>query len=162
LFRSLKAFIPSHIYSENKLKTFCKDRGLSFSVSNLEDKTWNTHWESNFQPVIVNHSNDNVPWVAIRAAFHQPISGIKHELIITPKMSFGTGHHATTSMMIKQMIELNFADKTVLDFGTGTGILAILSEKLGASKIVAIDNDDQSIKNASENFDSNNCSKIQL
>ena len=77
-------------------------------------------------------------------------------------MSFGTGHHATTSMMIKMMSELDFSGKTVLDFGTGTGILAILSEKLGASTIIAIDNNDQSIKNADENFDSNNCSKIQL
>ena len=77
-------------------------------------------------------------------------------------MSFGTGHHATTSMMIKMMSGLDFSGKTVLDFGTGTGILAILSEKLGASNIVAIDNDDQSIKNAGENFDSNNCSRIKL
>ena len=77
-------------------------------------------------------------------------------------MSFGTGHHATTSMMIQMMSELDFSGKTVLDFGTGTGILAILAEKLGASNIIAIDNDDQSIKNADENFDSNNCSKIQL
>jgi ribosomal protein L11 methyltransferase len=158
----LKAFIPSGIYSENKLKTFCKDHGLSFSISKLEDKNWNTHWESNFQPVIINRPIDNVPWVAIRAAFHQPIRDIKHELIITPKMSFGTGHHATTSMMIKMMSQVNFAGRTVLDFGTGTGILAILSEKLGASKIIAIDNDDQSIDNATENFDSNKCSKIQL
>jgi ribosomal protein L11 methyltransferase len=158
----LKAYIPSRIYDENKLKTFGKNHKLSFSVSKLEDKNWNRQWESTFQPVIIGRSIDNVPWVAIRAAFHQPIRDIKHELIITPKMSFGTGHHATTSMMVKMMGELDFAGKTVLDFGTGTGILAILSEKLGASKIIAIDNDDQSIENASENFDSNHCAKIQL
>jgi ribosomal protein L11 methyltransferase len=158
----LKAFIASSIYDENELKAFCKDRRLSFSASKLDNKNWNTHWESNFQPVIINHSIDNVPWVAIRAGFHEPITDVRHELIITPKMSFGTGHHATTSMMIKMMSELNFVDKTVLDFGTGTGILAILSDKLGASNVVAIDNDDQSIKNARENFDSNDCSKIQL
>ena len=158
----LKAFIRSTIYDENKLNNFCKNRKLSFSVSKLENKNWNTHWETNFQPVIINHSINNTPWVAIRAAFHESIRDIKHELIITPKMSFGTGHHATTSMMIRMMSGLDFTGKTVLDFGTGTGILAILSEKLGASNIVAIDNDDQSIKNAGENFDSNNCSKIQL
>jgi ribosomal protein L11 methyltransferase len=158
----LKAFIPFNIYDENELKTVGKDHRLSFSVSKLADKNWNTHWEKNFQPVIINHSIDNLPWVAIRAAFHEPIEDTRHELIITPKMSFGTGHHATTSMMIKMMSGLDFVGKTVLDFGTGTGILAILSEKLGASKIVAVDNDDQSIKNAGENFDSNNCSKIQL
>ena len=158
----LKAFIASGIYVENELKAFCKDRKLSFSVSKLDSKNWNTHWESNFQPVIINHSIDNMPWVAIRAGFHEPIKNVSHELVITPKMSFGTGHHATTSMMIKMMSQLDFVDKTVLDFGTGTGILAVLSDKLGASNVVAIDNDDQSIKNARENFDSNNCSKIQL
>jgi len=158
----LKAFIPIANYDENKMKTFAKEQKLSFSVSKLEDKNWNAYWESNFKPVIINHSIDDVPWVAIRAAFHEAITNIEHELIITPKMSFGTGHHATTSMMIRMMSELNFEKKAVLDFGTGTGILAILSEKLGATRIVAIDNDDQSIENAHENFDTNNCSKIQL
>ena len=158
----LKAFIPSGIYDETKLKAFEKGRKLSFSVSKIENKNWNTHWETNFQPIVINHSINKTPWVAIRADFHQPIKDTEHEIIITPKMSFGTGHHATTSMMIKMMGELDFSGKTVLDFGTGTGILAILSEKLGASKIIAIDNDDQSIKNASENFDSNSCSKIEL
>jgi ribosomal protein L11 methyltransferase len=158
----LSAFILSANYDENKLKTFCRNRKLSFSVSKLENKNWNVYWETNFQPVIINHSINDRPWVAIRAAFHESIKDIKHELIITPKMSFGTGHHATTTMVIQMMSGLDFSGKTVLDFGTGTGILAILSEKLGASTIIAIDNDDQSIKNAGENFDSNNCSKIQL
>ena len=158
----LKAFILSAIYDENQLKTFCKNRKLSFSVSKLENKNWNTYWETNFHPVIIYHAITNTPWVAIRAAFHESVRDIKHELIVTPKMSFGTGHHATTSMMIKMMSELDFSGKAVLDFGTGTGILAILSEKLGASNVIAIDNDDQSIENARENFDSNNCSKIQL
>ena len=158
----LKAFIPSSSYDENKLKTFCRKYRLSFSVSKVEDKNWNSHWESNFHPVIINHSIDNTPWVAIRAVFHEPIIDARHELIITPKMSFGTGHHATTSMMVRMMSELNFTGRTVLDFGTGTGILAILSEKLGATKIIAVDNDEQSIKNANENLDSNDCHKIQL
>ena len=158
----LKAFIVAAVYDENKLRALCRNRRLSFAVTKLENKNWNTHWETSFQPVIINHSINNRPWVAIRAAFHESIKGIKHELIITPKMSFGTGHHATTSMMINMMSGLDFSGKTVLDFGTGTGILAILSEKLGASNIVAIDNDDQSIKNAGENFDSNNCSRIKL
>jgi len=158
----LKAFIPCNIYEEHKLKSIAKERNLSFSISKLEDKNWNTHWESNFQPVIINHPKENVPWVGIRAAFHEPIDNIRYELIITPKMSFGTGHHATTSMMIKMMSGLDFSGKKVLDFGTGTGILAILSEKLGASQIIAIDNDDQSINNAGENFDANSCSRIGL
>src|SRR5882724_11850115 len=88
--------------------------------------------------------------------------GTEHEIIITPKMSFGTGHHATTYMMVKQMRGIDFNNKTVFDFGTGTGVLAILAEKLGALKIIAIDNDDWSITNAAENIQQNNCSKIQL
>ena len=158
----LKAFIPSAFYDENELTTFCERHGLFFSRSKVEDKNWNTHWESNFHPVIIGHSIDNKPWVAVRAVFHEPIVNASHELIITPKMSFGTGHHATTSMMMKMMSELDFTDKMVLDFGTGTGVLAILSEKLGAARIIAIENDEQSIKNANENLDSNNCSRIQL
>jgi ribosomal protein L11 methyltransferase len=87
---------------------------------------------------------------------------VKYEIVITPKMSFGTGHHATTYMMIEMMKEIDFNGKTVLDFGTGTGILAILAEKSGAKKIVAIDNDDWSIENAEENFKKNDCKKIFL
>ena len=158
----LKAFIPSAQYDENNLKALCKDQKLSFAIAKLENRNWNAHWESNFHPVIINHSANETPWVGIRADFHEPIRNVTHELIITPKMSFGTGHHATTSMMIRMMSRFDFSGKTVLDFGTGTGILAILSEKLGASKIIAIDNDDQSIKNAGENFVSNDCSRIHL
>jgi ribosomal protein L11 methyltransferase len=99
---------------------------------------------------------------AIRAEFHDPIKDVEHEIIITPKMSFGTGHHATTYMMIEQMREIDFKNKTVFDFGTGTGILPILAEKLGASKITAIDIDDWSISNAKENIEKNNCSKISV
>jgi len=158
----LNAFIPAAHYKENKLKALCKERKLSFTVSKLENENWNSQWEASFRPVIVDHSIHKVPWVGIRAHFHEPIGSVPHEMVITPKMSFGTGHHPTTSMMISMMSGLDFLDKRVLDFGTGTGILSILSEKLGASEIIAIDNDDQSIKNAAENFDSNNCSKVGL
>jgi ribosomal protein L11 methyltransferase len=87
---------------------------------------------------------------------------VEHEIVITPKMSFGTGHHATTFMMIQQMQEIDFSGKKVFDFGTGTGILAILAERLGAKKIIAVDNDDWSIANTAENLERNNCSKVEL
>jgi ribosomal protein L11 methyltransferase len=99
---------------------------------------------------------------AIRADFHEPIQNVAHEIVITPKMSFGTGHHATTYMMIQQMKDMDFAGKTVFDFGTGTGILAILAEKLGAANIMAIDVDEWSIENARENIERNGCSKISV
>ena len=158
----LKAYILSGDYNEEELTHFANERKLNFSVTKVENKNWNQEWESNFHPVIINSPIHDNPWLAIRAGFHKPIKNVEHEIIITPKMSFGTGHHVTTSMMIRMMSELNFYGKTVLDFGTGTGVLAILSEKLGASEIIAIDNDDHSIQNAEENIQTNDCSKIQL
>jgi ribosomal protein L11 methyltransferase len=125
-------------------------------VQTIKEQNWNAVWESNFQPVIV------PGFCAIRAEFHEPIKGVEHEIIITPKMSFGTGHHATTFMMMEQMKDLDFTNKNVFDFGTGTGILAILAEKLGAGRIDAIDVEEWSIKNAEENSKRNNCNKISL
>ena len=122
----------------------------------MDEQNWNAVWEQNFQPVIVED------FCAVRAHFHAPISNVQHEIIITPKMSFGTGHHATTYMMMQQMRSIDFRDKTVFDFGTGTGILAILAEKLGAAKITAIDVDDWSIENAKENFERNGCNRISV
>ena len=84
------------------------------------------------------------------------------ELLITPKMSFGTGHHATTYLVIRTMMDLDFTNKTVLDFGTGTGVLAILAEKLGAGKVIAIDNDEWSILNARENLEKNASQFIEI
>ena len=129
---------------------------FEFQIGTLEEKNWNEVWEQNFNPIQIGD------FCAIRADFHQPIKSVKYELIITPKMSFGTGHHATTYMMIEQMQITDFTDKIVLDFGTGTGVLAILAEKMGATKIVAIDNDEWSIENANENIEKNNCRKIEL
>lgn len=131
-------------------------KGLCFITKTIEEKNWNEEWESNFQPVIVDE------YCAIRAEFHKPIKGVEHEIIITPKMSFGTGHHATTYMMIEQMREIDFTNKTVFDFGTGTGILSILAEKLGASRITATDIDGWSITNAKDNFETNQCFKISV
>ncbi len=109
-----------------------------------------------FNPVIIND------FVAIRAAFHPAVKTVKHEIIIAPKMAFGTGHHATTYLMLQQMKAIDFNKTNVLDFGTGTGVLAIMAKKLGANAITAIDNDDWSIINAKENFHYNNCEEINL
>ncbi|HET9824476.1 MAG TPA: 50S ribosomal protein L11 methyltransferase [Chitinophagaceae bacterium] len=158
----LKAYVLSSLFNENELKQLIAAKDLFCTITRMENRNWNQLWESNFHPVIINHLISGRAWVGIRAEFHKIMSGVEFEIIITPKMSFGTGHHATTSMMIQMMGQLDFKGKSVLDFGTGTGVLAILAEKLGASKIVGIDNDSQSIDNASENFVSNNCKNIQL
>lgn len=129
---------------------------LIYDQAIVAEKNWNEEWEKDFQPVIVDD------FCAVRAHFHLPISAVQLEIIITPKMSFGTGHHATTYMMIQQMRDIDFTNKSVLDFGTGTGVLAILSEKLGASATIAIDNDRWSVDNAIENIEINQCSRIRV
>jgi len=123
---------------------------LQFSSHPLEDKNWNEEWEKNFEPVVIADK------VAIRAPFHQPFK-TEFEIIIEPKMSFGTGHHATTASMVEGMLKENFGGKTVLDFGSGTGVLAILAEKLKAKHIVAIDNEEWAYNNCLENVERNNC-----
>jgi len=152
---SLNAFIPEEIFNEDAFSDIKElFPSLIYTKSIVENINWNQQWEESFEPVLVND------FVAIRAGFHQAIDHVEHEIVITPKMSFGTGHHATTYLMVQQMQGIDFNGKTVLDFGTGTGILAILAEKLGAAKVVAIDNDEWSITNAKENILQNDCSKI--
>ncbi|TCJ19216.1 50S ribosomal protein L11 methyltransferase [Flaviaesturariibacter flavus] len=131
-------------------------RGFSYSTEVIGARNWNAEWEKNFPPVIVND------FVAVRAHFHEPIKSVKHELVITPKMSFGTGHHATTWQVMQAMETVDFKDKTVFDFGTGTGVLAILAEKLGAASVLAIDNDPWSIENAEENCERNGCTRVEV
>ena len=154
---SLKAFIPESVFNKNDFDNVTAlFPSLVFTQTIVENINWNQKWEESFEPVVV----DN--FVAIRAHFHQPIQNVQHEIIITPKMSFGTGHHGTTYIMMQHMQQLDFAGKTVLDFGTGTGVLAILAEKLGAKNVLGIDIDEWSIINAKENLLQNNCTKITI
>jgi ribosomal protein L11 methyltransferase len=153
---TLEAFIDEELYIDDTLQEVLKQYDLRYETNVVPDQNWNALWESNFQPVVV----DN--FCAIRADFHPASPTVQYDVVITPKMSFGTGHHATTYMMIREMGKIDFKDKTVADFGTGTGVLAILAEKLGARKVWAIDYDDWSITNAIENTERNNCSRIIL
>lgn len=150
---ALIGYIKEEDYNEEKLKEILAGRH-SFSKEVIKDENWNQQWESSFQPVIVDD------FAIIRASFHEPVSGIHHDLVITPKMSFGTGHHATTFLMIKQSQNIDFHNKSVLDFGTGTGVLAILAEKLGALNVLAVDYDEWSINNALENLEANKSKNI--
>src|SRR5678815_4659509 len=142
---SLDAFIKSKSFDTIILKEISFKYQTSYTKEKIAETNWNQVWESNFEPVIVND------YVSIRADFHKPITNTRFEIVITPKMSFGTGHHATTYMMIELMKEIDLNGRSVLDFGSGTGILAILAEKEGAKNIDAIDN-----------FEKNNCTKINL
>jgi ribosomal protein L11 methyltransferase len=150
----LRAFIPFDDFNETELVSVLGP--LTYHKVALEKQNWNEVWESNFEPVQVED------FVGIRASFHEPIKAVEHEIVITPKMSFGTGHHATTYLVMQAMRNLEWNGKTVFDFGTGTGILAILAEKLGTQKILAIDNDDWCIENATENIGINHCTKIEI
>lgn len=152
--KELIAYFPEDQFRSYEVNALLQTR--PFTITTVAEKNWNEAWEQEFQPVVVEN------FCAIRAHFHPPAPGIPFEIIITPKMSFGTGHHATTYMMVEQMKELDFLDRTVFDFGTGTGILAILSEKMGARSVTAIDNDVWSINNARENIAINDCRKIEL
>ncbi|MBI5370555.1 MAG: 50S ribosomal protein L11 methyltransferase [Sphingobacteriales bacterium] len=152
----LKAFIPEAGFDPAIVQEIAAEFAVPFSMKLVAGQNWNAAWESSFQPVVVDD------FVALRAGFHEPVGGVEHEIIITPKMSFGTGHHATTWLMIRQMRALDFRGKKVFDFGTGTGVLAILAEKMGAADVLAIDYDDWSIENAGENQVTNHCSKIRL
>src|SRR6186997_2679937 len=153
---SLDAFINSKRFDTVIVNEISFKYQTPYTKEKIAETNWNQVWESNFEPVIVND------YVAIRADFHKPITNTKFEIVITPKMSFGTGHHATTYMMIELMKGIDLKGKSVLDFGTGTGILAILAAKSEAKNILAIDNDEWSIANAKENFVKNNCTKINL
>ena len=152
----LHAYISAEHFDEANVKGVLQPHGIVFSVEVIASKNWNDEWEKNFKPVFVDK------FCCIRASFHPPGSGIKHDIVITPRMSFGTGHHATTYLMLRQMQNINFQNKFVLDFGTGTGVLAILAEKLGARDILALDNDKWSIENAGENIRENNCLKVRI
>lgn len=129
---------------------------MNYSFSTILEENWNAAWESSFEPVVIPGK------VAVRADFHTPVSDVPHEIVITPKMSFGTGHHATTWLMMDRMMNMDFNGSEVFDFGTGTGILAILAEKLGAGRVEAVDNDAWCMVNAEENFGRNSCSRIDL
>ena len=141
--------------AEQFIKEICEQHQTTYSISELENKNWNEKWESSFQPILIDD------FAYVRATFHTANPEVKHEIIIEPKMSFGTGHHPTTSQMIQNMRLLDFKDKTVLDCGSGTGILAILAEKLGAKKCIALDNDEWCYQNCIENNELNNCESIQ-
>jgi ribosomal protein L11 methyltransferase len=153
---TLKAYVREELCDLEELNAISEAHDVAYGMTTIEETNWNAVWESNFDPVIVDD------FVAVRAGFHAPISSVEHEIVITPKMSFGTGHHATTFMMMQQMRELDFNGKSVFDFGTGTGVLAILAVKLGAAEVIAVDNDDWSIANAQENLENNDAGITRL
>lgn len=157
----LNAYIPAKSMVNLNLEEFLCElpvlkSSISFSSKIIKDQNWNKRWESNFEPIAVEQ------FCRIRAPFHKPESGFELEIIIEPKMAFGTGHHQTTWLMIREMFTITLKGKQILDMGCGTGILAIVAEKLGAESVTAVDNDSWAYENALENIEANSCSRIQV
>ncbi|AZI22404.1 50S ribosomal protein L11 methyltransferase [Chryseobacterium taklimakanense] len=142
------AYVQKDAFSEDEMKSLYifnnPDVEITYDFKEMPNINWNEEWEKNFDPIYVADK------VLIRAEFHQPNADL-HEIVIQPKMSFGTGHHPTTHLMIQQMLEMDFKDKSVLDMGCGTSVLAIFAKQKGAGRTVAIDIDEWSVENSREN-----------
>jgi ribosomal protein L11 methyltransferase len=153
------AFIPTANLDLQALETVIlqQEEGLEvrYEVVDIQDQNWNKLWESNFSPILI----DNDCYV--RANFHPTKPEIPYEIVIDPKMSFGTGHHQTTTMILRYILENNFQDKEVLDMGCGTGILAILASQKKARQVFAVDFDDVCIASVEENKLLNNVTNIE-
>ncbi|QIG90742.1 50S ribosomal protein L11 methyltransferase [Chryseobacterium sp. POL2] len=147
------AYIQEDLYNEEELKTLnllnSPDVEISYEYKTMPNINWNEEWEKNFTPINIDDK------VLIRAEFHES-QNLPYEIIIQPKMSFGTGHHATTHLMIQQMYDMDFEDKKVLDMGCGTSVLAIFAKQRGAGDTLAIDIDEWSVENSHENAERNN------
>ena len=156
----VKAYLPSKQFNRDQLEELLHRHdaltGVEFSVNAVEEKNWNEEWEKNFPPV----------WIAkkvyVRTSFHPSREDAEWEILIEPKMSFGTGHHATTSLMIQQMLPVDFEGRTVLDMGCGTGILAIFASLRGATTVDAVDTDAWACDNARENCSMNHVSNVSV
>jgi ribosomal protein L11 methyltransferase len=156
----LKAFIPKPCFEQLNWTEILSNapalKDLKFSIKEIQPTNWNEAWEQSFQPIVVDHQ------LYIRASFHAPRKDIPLEIIIDPKMSFGTGHHATTYMMSKLMMQIDFKNKTVFDFGSGTGILSILAAKLNALSVFALDNEEWAYHNCMENCQLNEVNNVTV
>ncbi len=155
----LTAYMTESLFNKKVLSDILNINALSgikYHVNVIEEQNWNTIWESNFQPVYI----DNFCY--IRAPFHEPDTKVDYEIVIEPKMSFGTGHHETTRLMIEFMRDIPVKKKKVLDMGCGTGILSILAAKMDAALVTAVDIDKWAYSNATENARKNNIGSIQF
>lgn len=153
------AFIEAGTFDEAQLKVLLEEFEGQFEyeykVSEVAAENWNETWEKNFEPLII------ADQCYVRATFHQPRPEFPYEIVIDPKMAFGTGHHQTTTMMMEYILSTDCTNKTVLDMGCGTGILAILASKRGASNLLAIDNDEVCYESTGENTELNGIHNIE-
>ncbi len=151
------AYIPSKDWNPELINNLSLLHTSEFTISyhqrEIPAENWNETWEKSFNPIVVDNE------CTVRAPFHE-VANTRYDIVIEPKMSFGTGHHETTHMMLQCILQHDFNQQQVLDMGCGTAVLAILAEKKGAGPIDAIDNDPWCYQNATENIQKNNCSHI--
>lgn len=157
----LLCYIPVDVYNEQAIKEIVEDHGfpdvrVDWMVQPMPDKDWNAEWEANYSPVTI------ADRCYIRAPFHPAKTDVEYEIIIEPKMSFGTAHHATTSQMAEYVLETDVKGKSLLDMGAGTGVLAILAHMRGANPVTAIDIDEWAYRNGLENVAHNNCPEVKV
>jgi ribosomal protein L11 methyltransferase len=156
----LTGFLPEHLFDEQEFSTALAQlpENIKFKhlITRIKDQNWNKKWESNYDPVLIDGQ------CHIRAPFHQALTGVPYEIVIEPKMSFGTAHHETTSMMISYILENQWENLSVLDMGCGTGVLAILASMKGSRSVLAIDNDEWAYTNTRENLEKNNIKNIRV
>jgi len=156
----LKAYILKSKFNHDSLKTLCNNIHdlfkVNFKYTELEKIDWNTEWEKTFDFITIDGR------CVIKAPFHNNVPKLEYEIIIEPKMSFGTGHHSTTFLMIEHLLETNLENLNILDMGCGTGVLAILSSQKKAKSVTAIDIDEWSYKNTIENCKVNKCNNIKV
>lgn len=158
------AYIPAKNYNAQAISKleildfFSAQYEIGWTSQEIEDQDWNKVWEENFTPIVVDNR------IQVRAGFHEPIPGIEYEIIIEPKMSFGTGHHSTTALMLATILAYapEIRGKKVLDMGCGTGILSIMASKAGASEVTGIDIDEWAFNNAMENIRTNQLNNITI
>lgn len=157
----LLAYVPETDFSASKidelLRHFILDAEITYTFKAIEDKNWNEEWEKNyFQPIVIDNR------CIIHSSFHQPEKSYDYNILIDPKMAFGTGHHQTTGLILKEILQMDLHEKSVLDMGCGTAVLAILASMRGAKNIVAVDIDEWAYNNAIENIRLNNISDISV
>jgi len=154
----IAAYCPMDVYDEglaNEILDRYRFLGpIDVVFNDIKKENWNAVWETNYDPIRI--AND----VYIRASFHEPDPSVPIEIVINPKMSFGTGHHQTTAMMVAALLEIDLSNKSVLDAGTGTGILAFVAQKRGASRVHGFDIDVWSVENSIENAGLNGCESV--
>ena len=157
----LTAYVKKELFDSDVLtdviSTFPMDNKITLSYEIIEGQDWNSEWEKNyFQPIVVGDK------CVIHSSFHNDVPSAEYDIVIDPKMAFGTGHHATTSLIIRQLLEMDLKDKDVMDMGTGMGILAILCAMRGAKNVSAIEIDEFAYVNAVENVRLNGVPQINV